>query len=123
MTLKAKLHNVTVTHCEPDYDGSCAIDDEWLQLSSIQLFEQIHIYNKTNGERFITYAISADKGSSVISINGAAACKAKPGDKVIICAYHAVAISEFENIEPKKIYFDHENKITRFDSELPLSVS
>jgi aspartate 1-decarboxylase len=85
--LKAKLHRAVVTHAEVDYEGSCAIDGNLLDLSGILEYEQIQIYNVTNGERFTTYAIRAEAGSRMISVNGAAAHKAQPNDKVIICAY------------------------------------
>ena len=84
--LKAKLHRAEVTHAVLDYEGSCAIDGDWLDLSGIREYEQIQIYNVDNGERFTTYAIRAENGSKMISVNGAAAHKAKVGDRVIICA-------------------------------------
>ena len=71
--LKCKLHRACVTHSELDYDGSCAIDSKLLDLAGILEFEQIDIYNVTNGERFTTYAIRAARGSGIISVNGAAA--------------------------------------------------
>ena len=85
--LKAKIHRATVTHAELHYEGSCAIDGRLLDVSGIREYEQIHIYNIQNGERFVTYAIRADEGSGVISINGAAAHRASPGDLIIIAAY------------------------------------
>ena len=85
--LKAKLHRACVTHAELDYDGSCAIDSKLLDAAGILEFEQINIYNIANGERFTTYAIRAEAGSGIISVNGAAAHKARVGDRVIIAAY------------------------------------
>jgi len=85
--LKAKIHRATVTHAELHYEGSCAIDGRLLDTSGIREYEQIHIYNVNNGQRFVTYAIRADEGSGIISINGAAAHRAAPGDIIIICAY------------------------------------
>ncbi|MEF9673109.1 aspartate 1-decarboxylase [Pseudomonas sp. PCH446] len=84
--LKAKLHRAEVTHAVLDYEGSCAIDGEWLDLAGIREYEQIQIYNVDNGERFTTYAIRGEEGSRIISVNGAAAHKAGVGDRVIICA-------------------------------------
>ena len=85
--LKSKLHRVTVTHSELEYEGSCAIDITLLESANIKEYEQISIYNITNGERFNTYAIQAEKNSGIISINGAAAHKANPGDKLIIATF------------------------------------
>ena len=92
--LKSKLHRVTTTHSELHYEGSCAIDERLMVLAGIREYEQIQIYNVTNGERFTTYAIRAEGGSRVISVNGAAAHKASPGDRVIICAYAAMDAAE-----------------------------
>src|SRR3989304_9542715 len=85
--LKSKLHLACVTHSELEYDGSCAIDGHLLDKAGIHEYEQIHIYNVNNGERFITYAIRAENNSGIISVNGAAAHNANPGDRVIICSY------------------------------------
>src|SRR3546814_2464991 len=87
--LKAKIHRATITHAELHYEGSCAIDGRLLDISGIREYERIEIYNINNGERFATYAIRAEEGSGIISVNGAAAHRAQPGDLVIICAYGA----------------------------------
>ena len=67
----------------------------------IKPFEQIHIYNLTNGERLITYAIEAEAGSKTISMMGAAAHKASVGDLVIIAAYGSFEERELNDFEPK----------------------
>src|SRR5262245_28622501 len=67
--LKSKLHRVRVTHSEPDYEGSCAIDEVLLDAADIREYQRIDIYNVTNGERFTTYAIRAARNSGIISIN------------------------------------------------------
>ena len=98
--LKSKLHRVTVTHSELEYEGSCAIDINLLKEANINEYEQIAIYNITNGERFTTYAISAEQGSGIISINGAAAHKANPGDMLIIATYADYNEIELEKYAP-----------------------
>lgn len=110
--LKSKLHRVTVTHSELEYEGSCAIDITLLKEANINEYEQIAIYNITNGERFTTYAISAEKNSGIISINGAAAHKAKPGDMLIIATYSDYNEIELEKYAPSLVYVDSNNKIT-----------
>jgi len=110
--LKSKLHRVTVTHSELEYEGSCAIDVALLEASNIKEYEQISIYNITNGKRFITYAIKAEKNSGIISINGAAAHKADPKDKLIIATFANYNEIELEKYQPLLVYVDHQNKIT-----------
>ncbi len=117
--LKGKLHRACVTHAELDYEGSCAIDSELLGLSGIREYEQIQIYNVTNGERFTTYAIRAEPGTRIISVNGAAAHKAKPGDRVIICAYAAMSEVEAERFEPSLVYLDEHNRVLRTGHQIP----
>jgi|TARA_B100001094_G_scaffold52154_1_gene47686 aspartate 1-decarboxylase len=99
--LKAKIHRVPVTHTEIDYEGSCAIDVDYLDKTGIKPNEQIHIYNLNNGERLITYAFEAERGSKIISMNGAAALKANIGDLVIIAAYGQIEDEDSFSHRPK----------------------
>ncbi len=121
--LKAKLHRARVTHSELDYEGSCAIDGKLLELSGIREYEQIEIYNVTNGERFTTYAIRAEDGSGVISVNGAAAHKADPGDIVIICAYVGLTQQELVTYKPTLVYLDERNQVTRSANTIPVQAA
>ncbi len=85
--LKSKLHRVKVSSTNIDYDGSCGIDKDWMVALDIKEYEQVHIYNISNGNRFVTYAFSEEPGSKKISLNGAAAHKANTGDLIIVCTY------------------------------------
>ena len=99
--LKAKLHRATVTRSELGYEGSCAIDGTILDLSGIREYEQIQIYNINNGARFTTYAIRAENGSGIFSVNGAAARLACPGDLIIVCAYTLLDQKKLKFISPR----------------------
>ena len=121
--LKAKLHGARVTHSELEYEGSCAIDNALLKASGIHEYEQIQIYNVTNGERFTTYAIQAESGSGIISVNGAAAHKANPGDKLIICSYAALDEAEMEVFKPVLVYLDEANAIIRIGNQIPVQAA
>jgi len=121
--LKAKLHGARVTHSELEYEGSCAIDSALLKASGIREYEQIQIYNVTNGERFTTYAIQAEAGSGIISVNGAAAHKANPGDKLIICSYAALDEAEVKVFKPVLVYLDEMNGITRIGNRIPVQAA
>ncbi|MFW5431435.1 MAG: aspartate 1-decarboxylase [Methylophilaceae bacterium] len=109
--LKSKLHRVHVTHSELHYEGSCAIDEALLEAANISEYEKIEIYNVTNGERFSTYAIRAERHSGIISTNGAAAHKAKPKDIVIIATYAQYNALELETYKPDLVYVDDQNRI------------
>lgn len=117
--LKSKIHRATVTRVERDYEGSCAIDTDLLEAAGILEYEQIHIYNITSGERFVTYAIAATAGSGVISVNGAAAHKADPGDLVIIAAYTTLDAEAARSHRPRLVYPDGDNRIQRIAGEIP----
>lgn len=117
--LKGKMHRVTTTHAELHYEGSCAIDTVLLEAAGIREYEQIHIYNVNNGERFVTYAIRAEAGSGTISVNGAAAHKAKPGDLLIICAFVGLSEAEAARHKPRLVYVDAENRITNTRDFIP----
>ena len=121
--LKAKLHRATVTHAELGYEGSCAIDSDVLDFSGIREYEQIHIYNINNGERFITYAIRAEAGSKIFSINGAAARKACPGDLIIVCAFANFDEKELVDYKPTLVYFDENNNISRSSHKIPVQAA
>jgi len=121
--LKSKLHHAHVTHSELEYEGSCAIDSGLLEAAAISEYEQIHIYNLANGERFTTYAIRAEQGSGIISINGAAAHKAEPGDRIIICTYAVLSEQEAAGFQPRLVYLDADNRILRQRSSIPVQVA
>jgi aspartate 1-decarboxylase len=117
--LQAKLHRVRVTHSELHYEGSCAIDENLLDAADIKEYQQIEIYNVTNGERFTTYAIRAQRGSCIISVNGAAAHKAHPKDIIIIAAYANYSEMELQTFRPKLIYVDERNGIVDQRHQIP----
>jgi aspartate 1-decarboxylase len=121
--LKSKLHRATVTHSELHYEGSCAIDDNLLDAANIREYEQIQIYNVTNGERFTTYAIRAARGSGIISVNGAAAHKADPGDLVIIASYAVYNELDMARYEPQLVYVGEDNRILDTRHDIPVQAA
>lgn len=121
--LKAKLHKATVTHAVLNYEGSCAIDGKLLDLAGLREYEQIDIYNVTNGERFTTYIIRCEDNSGIISVNGAAAHKAGVGDTIIICAYGIYSEAELINFKPRLIYMNPDNTVSHSSNAIPVQVA
>ena len=121
--LRGKLHQARVTHSVLNYEGSCAIDLDFLEAAGIAEHEQIDIYVVENGNRFHTYAIAAERGSKTISLNGAAARMAAVGDRVIICAYGIIDESEVKTHKPSLVYLDEKNNIIRTSKEIPVQLS
>lgn len=109
--LKSKIHRATVTDANVDYEGSISLDEELMEAAGILPFEQVHIYNITNGARFQTYAIKGERGSGEVCINGAAAHLAKKGHMVIIASYASMEEIEAVRHEPILVYVDAENRI------------
>ena len=121
--LKSKLHRVTTTHADLHYEGSCAIDEDLLEAANIKENEQIDIWNVNNGERFTTYAIRAERGSGVISVNGSAARRAAPGDILIIATFAIYNEVELNNYQPELIYVDDKNQIVRRGHKIPVQAA
>ena len=117
--LNAKLHRVNVTQVELDYEGSCAVDINFLEAAGMQEYEKVDIYNVTNGERFSTYLILAEEDSKSISVNGAAAHKVSLGDILIICTYTSLEDAEITSHKPTLVYFDKHNNITEIKNSIP----
>lgn len=118
--LKGKLHMACVTQAELWYDGSCAIDEDLVKLAGFREFEQIDIYNVSNGERFTTYVILAEAGSGTISLNGAAARKVQLGDRIIIASYGQYDHTEVETAKPCLVYLKEDNTVERTANTIPV---
>lgn len=117
--LKAKIHRATVTDAELHYEGSIAVDGSLLDASGIHEYEQIHAWNINSGERFVTYALRAEEGTGVISVNGSAARSAQVGDLIIIAAFAQVDETELEQFQPTCVYVDAANQSHRVDHSIP----
>ncbi len=118
--LKSKIHRATVTDCELHYEGSCAIDEDLLDAAGLADNEQIHVWNVNNGERFITYAIRAQRGSGIISVNGSAARRACLGDLLIIAAFGLVAEAHVASHKPRLVFVDPANRIKAVHAQIPV---
>lgn len=118
MMLKSKIHRVTVTGVNLDYEGSITIDSELMRAADILQYEQVQVVNVNNGARFETYAIEGEKDSGVIAVNGAAARLAAKGDTVIIFSYQPLEDNVARAHSPRLVYVDKQNRITRVGDEI-----
>ena len=121
--LKSKIHRATVTQCELHYEGSCAIDEDLLEAADIVENEQVHIWNVDNGERLVTYAIRAERGSGIISLNGSAARRASVGDLVIIAAFGMVSDTQKPAPAPRLVFVDEKNRQVDLRHAVPLQMA
>ena len=115
--LNAKIHRGTVTEENVDYEGSITIDTELMETAGILPYEQVHVYNVTNGNRLETYTIPGERGSGIIGINGAAAHKAHRGDVIIIASYRVVEEDQLGQYRPNLVYVDELNRVINVRSE------
>ncbi len=104
--LKSKLHCVTVTQAELDYIGSITIDEDLMDAANLIENEQVHVLNKNNGERFITYVIKGQRGSGVICLNGPAALRVQPGHVVIVLSYANMDFEKAKAFSPWVVFPD-----------------
>ncbi len=115
--LRGKIHRATVTAADLNYEGSITIDAELLKRADILPFEEVHVWNVTNGERFQTYTMEGQRGSGVVCINGAAAHKVRPGDLVIIAAFAQMTEAEARDWKPSCVFVDARNRAVEVRSE------
>ncbi len=108
--LKSKIHRATVTGADLQYEGSITIDKDLLDAADISLYEQVQIYNITNGERFETYVIEGERGSGEICLNGAAARLVQKGDLVIIASYIMLPEEDVKTYKPTYVFVNEDNK-------------
>lgn len=107
----AKIHRARVTRADLHYVGSITIDQDLLDAAGILPYEQVDVYDITNGARLTTYALPGARGSGEVGINGAAARLVQPGDLVIVVAYGVFEEEEARGLKPTVVLVDEENRI------------
>jgi aspartate 1-decarboxylase len=117
--LAAKIHSCTITDANLQYMGSISIDENLLTAVGILPYEQVHVVNVNNGERFVTYAIAAAPGSGAIELNGAAARLGVKGDKLIVMTYAQFSENEGRTHRPQVVMVDERNQITAIEAYIP----
>ena len=109
--LKAKIHMAAVTDCILRYEGSITIDEDIIDAAGMLPYEQVHVSNLNNGERFVTYVIPGERGSRQVILNGPTARKGVTGDRIIVFAYSWMAEEEISDTIPRVLMMDEENGI------------
>lgn len=114
--LKAKIHNAVITEADQGYEGSLSLDADLMDKTDLIPYEQVHIYNISNGERFVTYLIKGERGSGTVGVNGAAVHKASVGDRVILAVFGLMEEEETDFFIPKILIMDEKNRIKKIKS-------
>lgn len=121
--LKSKIHRARVTEADLHYDGSLTLDRDLMDAAGLLPYEHIHVLDINNGNRLETYVIEGSRGSGEVCINGAAARLVSPGDLVIVLSYAGVEEAELARHEPKLVYVDEQNRITRVGPALEVTAA
>jgi aspartate 1-decarboxylase len=106
--LRSKIHRAVVTGADLDYEGSIGISPELIGAAGLLPFEKVEIYNINNGSRIATYVIEGESGE--VTLNGAAARHAQPGDRIIIAAYCHCSEEEARTVEPTVVLVGGSNR-------------
>ncbi|HEX4592519.1 MAG TPA: aspartate 1-decarboxylase [Gemmataceae bacterium] len=111
LMFKSKIHRATVTAANRDYEGSLTVDADLLDAADILPYEQIHVWDVTNGARLVTYALPGIRGSGELCVNGAGAHLVKPGDVVIVATYTMMSTRQARRYQPTVVFVDAANKL------------
>lgn len=114
--LKSKIHEARVTDADPGYEGSITIDREIMDQADLVQFEEVHVWDVTNGQRLTTYVIEGERGSGTVAMNGAAAHLIKKGDKVIIACFVTLDEKELGERMVRKVFVDERNRVTKTET-------
>lgn len=114
----SKIHRATVTGADVDYEGSVTIDADLLDAAGILEFEEVHVWDVTNGARLSTYAIAGPPGSGAVCINGAAAHLVRPGDLVILATFVDLDDAAARDHRPTVVFVDDANRVRELRPEV-----
>jgi aspartate 1-decarboxylase len=112
---KSKIHRATVTESNLNYEGSLTLDPLLMEAAGLVPFEQVHVLNLNNGERFETYLIEGERGSGTVCVNGAAARLVQVGDPIIVLAYALVPEDELSDFTARIVFVDEHNRVVRVE--------
>lgn len=110
--LRAKVHRITVTECDVEYEGSLTLDRDLMDACGMVPFERIDVYDVDNAARFSTYLIEGPRGSGACCVNGAAARLVERGHRVIVASYCVVDEADVATHVPKIALVDAGNRLT-----------
>lgn len=111
--MKSKIHRATITSADLHYEGSLTVDETLMAAADLVPYEEIHVVNVNNGQRFTTYVIPGPADSGVIQLNGAAARLGMVGDLVILITYGVFEADEVATHHPAVVFVDGANRIVR----------
>jgi aspartate 1-decarboxylase len=115
--LNGKIHRATVTQADLHYVGSLTIDQDLMEAADIVEGEMVQVVDIDNGARLSTYAITGERGSGVIGVNGAAAHLVHPGHLVIVMSFAALDDAERAAHRPRVVHVDQANRVVALGTD------
>jgi len=109
--LRSKIHRVSVTECDVEYEGSLTLDPHLMQQAGMVPYERIDVYDVDNANRFSTYLIEGEPGSGDCCVNGAAARLVSIGDSLILASYCTVEDEHVSKHEPQVVLVGEGNRV------------
>jgi aspartate 1-decarboxylase len=109
---KSKIHRVTVTDANLNYEGSITIDEKLIKKANLLPYEKVQVVNLNNGERFETYVLVGKADSGIICLNGPAARLGLVGDLLIVISYCHMEPEEAKKHKPRIVHVNSKNKIS-----------
>ncbi len=109
--LRSKLHRISVTECNVEYEGSLTLDPDLMREVGMVPYERIDVYDVDNANRFSTYLIEGKPGSGDCCVNGAAAHLVGMGDKLILASYCVVEDKDVATHQPQIVIVGEGNRI------------
>jgi aspartate 1-decarboxylase len=112
--LRAKIHRLTLSEANVEYEGSITLPRELMCAAGIVRYEAVQVWDITNASRFETYVIEGSRAGHVC-VNGAAARLVAPGDILIVAAFGYLEESALSEFHPTIIFVNDKNQITSLD--------
>jgi aspartate 1-decarboxylase len=107
--LKSKIQQLVVTQSSVEYPGSVALPEELMLAAKLKQFEQVHVNNKTNGNRIITYVVKSKENN--VTLNGAASKRFNVGDEIHVVSYAIIDDTQADKHQPILVLADKKNKL------------
>ncbi|MBA4379800.1 MAG: aspartate 1-decarboxylase [Anaerolinea sp.] len=108
--LRSKIHKATVTEADVNYMGSITIDEDLMEKAGLWPGEKVLVVSNTTGARLDTYVIPGQRGSGIITMNGAAAHLIKAGEEIIIMGFELTK----RPLKATSILVDKNNRFIRY---------
>lgn len=107
--IKSKIHRLTVTRTDLNFEDSITIDEELMEKSDIMEGDKVSVINITSDSRFEAIVIKGIRNTGIIGINGNNVNYAKKDDILVILSYCNIPEEKIENHKTKIVFVNINN--------------